>query len=186
LELMPMTQQATVGDEKRRRGGARKTRKPEQVELFVEHAARPGVSLAQAATAAGYSPKRASAQVTGSVLMSDPDIRARVEARRRELLEEMKAPGFLLLVYCPRVGLHRLAFAPGQSADEAFASLQAESSVRLRLLWWARGRREAPASLLAPFARRQHHGSWYKLEESDLREIVARTETCTGKGRPAL
>lgn len=67
------------------KGGVR--RDPAKVERFVEELARPGVTQADAAAAAGFSDNPASAKVQGSILASDPDIRARIEARRRELLD---------------------------------------------------------------------------------------------------
>jgi hypothetical protein len=65
---------------------APKRRDPAKVERFVEEAARPGVTQGEAATRAGFTDNPASAKVQGSILMSDPDIRARVQMRRAEAL----------------------------------------------------------------------------------------------------
>jgi phage terminase small subunit len=58
---------------------------PPRQEFFAYHVAQ-GASLAQAARLAGYSPQ--GARQRGSLLMSDSDIRLRVEALRRSWLAE--------------------------------------------------------------------------------------------------
>lgn len=75
----------TPAKQSSKKGGVK--RDPAKVERFVEELARPGVTQGEAATAAGFTDNPASAKVQGSILAADPDIRARVEARRRVLLE---------------------------------------------------------------------------------------------------
>lgn len=157
---------------------------PLRLERFVEELAKPGVTQAEAAMVAGYADRPECAKVRGSQLMSDPAVRARVEARRRELM--MHDAGHVLLLHCPRVGLYRLCFVAGDSVDLGFGRLQEESPVRLQLLWSRRSSRQDLAGMLTPFTQRQHHGEWYEFREQDLRRLVEAAENPHGIGPAAV
>jgi phage terminase small subunit len=80
----PKTKKPAKKAAAKKRGG--RVRKPEVVDHFVEEMARPGAELGPAYTAAGGTDNPDSASVIGGRLMQDPEIRARIEARRAELL----------------------------------------------------------------------------------------------------
>lgn len=168
-----------------------RVRDPLKVDLFVESAARPRVTLGQASIAAGYTDKPTSASVIGYRLMRDPAVRERVEKRRRELWQELweeaEKPGWLLLVYAASVRLHRLAFVEAASVEEALAQLRAESPVGLALVWSARGARPLLARLRAQVECRLHHGQWYVLQRNDVLDFVDRAAELVRKdeGEPA-
>lgn len=177
----------TTAETKRayRRRGAK--RDPFKRARFVEEMSRPGTTQAEAAMAAGYADTYECAKVRGSQLMSDPAVRAEVEARRGELLGRAgDEGGHVFLVHSPGTGLHRLCFAPGESVETVFDRLLAESPVALKLLWALPGRRDALASALAPFAGRLHHGAWYRLSESDLTRLAEAVETHATASRDAV
>jgi hypothetical protein len=170
--------EATGEETKRayRRRGAK--RDPFKRARFIEELSRPGVTQAEAAMAAGYADTHECAKVRGSQLMSDPGIRAEVEARRGELLGRAgDEAGQVFLVYAPGPGLYRLCFAPGNSVAAMFDRLLVESAVSLRLLWELPGRRAALAVALAPFSGRVHHGVWYRLAEAELTRLAEAVET---------
>jgi phage terminase small subunit len=65
-------------------------RDPAAVERFVEEKARPGASNGDAAVAAGLTDNPDSARVIGHEIMQDEDVRTRIAARTRELLEHAR------------------------------------------------------------------------------------------------
>lgn len=81
--VKPVKKETKAAPRAPRKGRARDEAK---VTAFVENKAR-GESNGEAAMGAGYGETEASAKTQGTRLMADPDIRARVDARRTALLE---------------------------------------------------------------------------------------------------
>ncbi|MBC7931550.1 MAG: GIY-YIG nuclease family protein [Rubrivivax sp.] len=158
-----------------------------KVSAFIELVAG-GLSHRRAVHNAGWNQTDDSASVTANRLMKDPDIRARVEARRAEILETLKQPENILnrmmplgrsrpplvWVYVIRavgMGRYKIGYAEADPWRK-MATFQIGSPVRLEMVACWKAPHGAVAELHGKFNSRRARGEWFDLGDEDIRELI--------------